>query len=47
MRLLTDIQNGENCYALGGKILGAGGGGFMAFLVEPSKKSLLRLLWLR
>ena len=28
--------------ALGGKLLGAGGGGFMVFYVEPEKKALLK-----
>jgi D-glycero-alpha-D-manno-heptose-7-phosphate kinase len=38
--------------ALGGKLLGAGGGGFMLFLVEPEHQALVRrslkdLLWVR
>ena len=31
-------QTARSAGAIGGKILGAGGGGFMAFLVEPSKR---------
>ena len=31
---LKGLKNG----ALGGKILGAGGGGFMLFIVEPNNK---------
>ena len=31
-------QNGINNGAYGGKLLGAGSGGFICFLVEPSEK---------
>ena len=36
-------QNGINNGAYGGKLLGAGSGGFICFLVEPSEKRNLYL----
>tara|TARA_B100000315_G_C14570813_1_gene585382 strand:- start:1269 stop:2276 length:1008 start_codon:yes stop_codon:yes gene_type:complete len=40
---IDDIYNaGREAGALGGKLLGAGGGGFMLFLVEPEKQKAVR-----
>jgi D-glycero-alpha-D-manno-heptose-7-phosphate kinase len=43
----TDIDNiyeaGLGAGALGGKLLGAGGGGFMLFFVPPEQREALRL----
>ena len=40
---IDDIYNaGLEAGALGGKLLGAGGGGFMLFLVEPEKQKAVR-----
>ena len=40
---IDDIYNaGREAGALGGKLLGAGGGGFMLFLVEPDKQKAVR-----
>lgn len=36
-------QTARSAGAVGGKILGAGGGGFMAFLVEPSKREAVKM----
>jgi D-glycero-alpha-D-manno-heptose-7-phosphate kinase len=35
-------QAGRDAGAIGGKLLGAGGGGFMVFLVEPEKREKVR-----
>ena len=35
-------QNAIDAGAIGGKLLGAGGGGFMAFFVEPEKQAKVR-----
>jgi D-glycero-alpha-D-manno-heptose-7-phosphate kinase len=35
-------QAGREAGAIGGKLLGAGGGGFMVFLVEPDKRQQVR-----
>jgi len=35
-------QAGRDAGAIGGKLLGAGGGGFMVFLVEPEKREQVR-----
>jgi D-glycero-alpha-D-manno-heptose-7-phosphate kinase len=35
-------ESGREAGAIGGKLLGAGGGGFMAFLVDPEKRELVR-----
>ena len=35
-------ENGKRAGALGGKLLGAGGGGFMVFYVEPEKKDSVK-----
>jgi D-glycero-alpha-D-manno-heptose-7-phosphate kinase len=35
-------EAGRQAGAIGGKLLGAGGGGFMVFLVEPEKRELVR-----
>jgi D-glycero-alpha-D-manno-heptose-7-phosphate kinase len=40
---IDDIYNtGLDCGAIGGKLLGAGGGGFVLFFVPPEKRDLLR-----
>jgi D-glycero-alpha-D-manno-heptose-7-phosphate kinase len=40
---IDDIyEAGRDAGALGGKLLGAGGGGFMVFLVEPEKREQVR-----
>lgn len=40
---IDDIYNaGREAGALGGKLLGAGGGGFMLFMVEPQKQKAVR-----
>jgi len=38
----TIYNEARNAGALGGKLLGAGGGGFMLFFVEPEKQSLVK-----
>jgi D-glycero-alpha-D-manno-heptose-7-phosphate kinase len=35
-------ESGREAGAIGGKLLGAGGGGFMVFLVEPAKRQSVR-----
>jgi len=35
-------EAGRAAGAIGGKLLGAGGGGFMAFIVEPEKAEAVR-----
>jgi D-glycero-alpha-D-manno-heptose-7-phosphate kinase len=35
-------ESGRDAGAIGGKLLGAGGGGFMVFLVEPGKREQVR-----
>ena len=35
-------EAGRAAGAVGGKLLGAGGGGFMVFLVEPDKREKVR-----
>jgi D-glycero-alpha-D-manno-heptose-7-phosphate kinase len=35
-------EAGRDAGAIGGKLLGAGGGGFMVFLVDPKKRELVR-----
>jgi D-glycero-alpha-D-manno-heptose-7-phosphate kinase len=41
--IIDDIyEAGRSAGALGGKLLGAGGGGFMLFFVPPEKRQLLR-----
>jgi D-glycero-alpha-D-manno-heptose-7-phosphate kinase len=35
-------EAGREAGAIGGKLLGAGGGGFMVFLVEPEKREKVR-----
>ena len=35
-------EAGRAAGALGGKLLGAGGGGFMVFLVDPNKRECVR-----
>jgi D-glycero-alpha-D-manno-heptose-7-phosphate kinase len=35
-------EAGRDAGAIGGKLLGAGGGGFMVFLVEPGKREHVR-----
>ena len=35
-------QTARQAGAIGGKLLGAGGGGFMIFLVEPDKRQQVR-----
>ena len=35
-------EAGRDAGAIGGKLLGAGGGGFMVFLVEPEKREQVR-----
>jgi len=41
--LIDEIyEAGRDAGAMGGKLLGAGGGGFMVFLVEPEKRALVR-----
>jgi len=40
---IDDIYHaGREAAALGGKLLGAGGGGFMLFLVEPDKQKAVK-----
>jgi D-glycero-alpha-D-manno-heptose-7-phosphate kinase len=42
-RQIDEIYDaGRAAGALGGKLLGAGGGGFMVFLVDPSKRESIR-----
>lgn len=38
----TIYENGIHAGALGGKLLGAGGGGFMVFYVQPEKQAAVR-----
>ena len=42
MKLSMKYTKLRDSQVIGGKILGAGGGGFMAFLVEPSKKEAVK-----
>ena len=35
-------EAGRDAGAVGGKLLGAGGGGFMVLLVDPEKRALVR-----
>ena len=41
-KVVTGHKKATDAGAIGGKLLGAGGGGFLLFLVEPDKQKLVK-----